>query len=396
LFTHIPILSTNTHTHTKGTNVWKKKFTRNLATILGIRTRNVDRRRVFLDHEGSQCQGGSIRWHDNFMMRVPEMTHSPCSFDDEELLQEKRFPRHLGLPKILTVRELLNACASLLVSNSPQITMNETQLLGHDALKTQLGASWLLILGHVQVMSSSSSNTLSLCDRTGVIRVVIPNMASPDCLRDHVVWAFSEFEILAERFAGKTRYSLIVSRSSPSLLLSFEQQKKKKISVADGILYTVIQSVSDGFDVVWHLSTTTSQNIARLYVNLESRLTMQPGQMYFSRRVHRVKGDDVYRLDDDVDDDDEDNKTPTLVRFGGKDTAFDYVYCPHITFQKEDLETQHLFATRLPEASILHVADALKCSKMYSVRGVLVSRSVMHSSRTSLAKYIFSNSFVFF
>eukprot|EP00938_MAST-03A_sp_MAST-3A-sp1_P002293 g2293.t1 len=305
------------------TKTWKKDFVRNLSIMIGIRTRNVDRRRVFLDHEGSQCKG-SIHWFENKFRDYKAC--SPCSYDEDE--SETRFP--LGqLPRILTVREMLNACANLLhtTSNNDQV-----QSIDHNVLKTQLGASWLLILGHVQVMSSSSSPTLSLCDRTGAIRVVIPNMASPACLKDHVITAFSEFKILAERFGGKTRYSLIVSRSSPSCLFSFFPLKNTTLD-DDGKCYSVIQRVNDGFDIV--LNGTTS--IARLYVNTSARLTMQPGQMYLSRCLRKVK-ENTYRLEDDED-------LPCLVR-------------------------------------TLHIADALQQQKEgYSVRGVLVSRQILRSKR---------------
>ena len=326
--------------------------------MLGIRTRNVDRRRVFLDHEGSQCKG-SIHWFENKFRDYKAC--SPCSYDEDE--SETRFP--LGqLPRILTVREMLNACANLLhtTSNNDQV-----QSIDHNVLKTQLGASWLLILGHVQVMSSSSSPTLSLCDRTGAIRVVIPNMASPACLKDHVITAFSEFKILAERFGGKTRYSLIVSRSSPSCLFSFFPLKNTTLD-DDGKCYSVIQRVNDGFDIV--LNGTTS--IARLYVNTSARLTMQPGQMYLSRCLRKVK-ENTYRLEDDED-------LPCLVRF--QTNHVDYLYCPHVTvrLRNEDLETQHAFATRL--RGTLHIADALQQQKEgYSVRGVLVSRQILRSKR---------------
>ena len=322
--------------------------------MLGIRTRNVDRRRVFLDHEGSQCKG-SIHWFDKSR---DYKTCSPCSYDEDE--SETRFP--LGqLPRILTVREMLNACGNLLHTSKN----DQVRSIDHNALKTQLGASWLLILGHVQVMSSSSSPTLSLCDRTGAIRVVIPNMASPACLKDHVITAFSEFKILAERFGGKTRYSLIVSRSSPSCLFSFFPVKNTTLD-DDGKCYSVIQRVSDGFDIVLNGSTS----IARLYVNASARLTMQPGQMYLSRCLRKVK-EGTYRLEDDED-------LPCLVRFQTNDV--DYLHCPHVTVRKDHLETQHAFATRL--RGTLHIADALQQQKEgYAIRGVLVSRQILRSKR---------------
>ena len=372
------------------TKIWKKHFVRSistrqmtpdhskqllktqvqhLATMLGIRVRNVDRRRVFLDHEGSQCKG-STHWFDKTCHeKITMMTCSPCSYDDEDET-EMCFPSN-QLPRILTVRELLNACAHLIQQHTSH---DEVQSMDHNALKKQLGASWLLILGHVQIMSSSSYPCLSLCDRTGAIRVVIPNMASPTCLKDHVITAFSEFNILAQRFGGKTRYSLIVSRCSPSCLFSFTSTSKEDDDDDDddGIYYSVIRRIANGFSVV--LNATTS--IVRLYVKSSAGLTMQPGEMYYSKRVRKVK-ENTYRLDE--------KNMPCLVRFAASN--IDFLHCPHKVKLREDLETQHIFATRLGRTYC--IADALQQQEIeeeYPIRGVLVSRTILRTSRMILLR----------
>ena len=203
----------------KAGHVEEKPIFERLLRFLRVRRRVAVRLAHILDHDGV-CPGAS------------------ACFEDEA-------KHELGLPKLVTVNELLTVAAMLLPVAATRADEEgiTSKCCDHRHVARMLECDEdrsVLLLAELQILrrrrrDGSTERCFAVSDRTGAMRAILigevggsglPTLLPRRDATQRAIWAISKFHVVAERAAGVTRYCVVLEPNVRGSVLTAKVSEK--------------------------------------------------------------------------------------------------------------------------------------------------------------------------